>query len=110
MAAEIKDFEDIYKRLRRLDYYDIDISLIIGIVPYPPQRHLGSKAAGLPLPAIVGIFRHLTFQGEPILLKYPTEQAMLKAKETFEQLCGDIQSKNPVGWLNGKSDFTLALD
>ncbi len=109
MVAEIKTFEPVYAGLKRLNYSDGEISLILGIPPYFPQRYLGPKKVGLPIPVIVGIFRHLTFQGEPILLNYPSEQAMLKDKILFEQACADINSKRDVGWLEGKSNFTIEL-
>ncbi len=105
----MKTFEPVYAGLKRLNHSDGEIALILGIPPYFPQRYLGPKKVGLPSQVIEGIYRHLTYQGKPILIRYDSIEEFKKDKILFEQACSDINSKSAVGWLEGKSDFTIEL-
>lgn len=102
-------FEDINKRLKEKGHTPMDIAHIIGIVPYQPSRYLGEGACSLPLQSVIGIYKHLTFKGEPIMVGYKSSEELEADRLDFEAQIGDNTCKRDLGWLNGSSDFSIEL-
>ena len=100
-------FEELYGLLKKKIDNDTNISLLIGISPYRPSRYLGPDACGLPVQAVVGIYKHLTYKGEKIMIGYKSFERMESDRKQFEGLIGDNVSKRILGWYKGSSEFSL---
>ena len=101
-------FEELYNYLRK-QMNNQDISLLIGITPYHPDRYLGHSACGLPIQSIVSIYKHLTFKGSPIMIGYLSFEEMEIDRIHFEGLVGDSPSCRSLGWYKGSEDFTMEV-